>query len=125
MGIDALKNNSMMKHLIDSLESGEDIGHYGRLVFTMVARYFLDEEQVIAWLQKDADCDEEKARALVEQVSSKDYNPPTRERVLEWMKRQDFEICDKPEDPRACNVYKDLQFPEELYKSLQQFHAVG
>ena len=29
-----------MAHLLDSLNDGKDIGHYGRLVFAMVARHF-------------------------------------------------------------------------------------
>src|SRR5205823_10744542 len=33
-----LRNDSMMAHLLDSLRDGKDIGHYGRLVFAMVAR---------------------------------------------------------------------------------------
>ena len=31
---------SPMTHLLDALDRGEDIGHYGRLVFVMVGRYF-------------------------------------------------------------------------------------
>ena len=33
----------MMAHLLDALESGTDVGHYGRLVFAMVARHCLDD----------------------------------------------------------------------------------
>ena len=47
-GIEELRKDSMMAHLLDSLEAGKDIGHYGRLVFAMVARHFrsfgLDDE---------------------------------------------------------------------------------
>jgi hypothetical protein len=121
MALEDLKQNGMMAHLIDSLDRHENIGHYGRLVFAMVGRYFLEEEEVVDYLMKDPDCDEGKARSIMQQVSSRDYNPPRRDRVLEWMKRQDFEICDEPSDPDACNVYKDLQFPRELYESIQQY----
>jgi len=38
--LEQLRRNDMMSHLLDALESGEDIGHYGRLVFAMVAQYF-------------------------------------------------------------------------------------
>jgi hypothetical protein len=121
MALDELKQNGMMAHLIESLDRGESIGHYGRLVFAMVARYFMEKEEVAEYLMKDPDCDEAKSHALVEQVDSRDYNPPRRDRVLEWMKRQDFDICNAPSDPDACNVYKDLQFPRELYESIEQY----
>ncbi|MCY1031107.1 hypothetical protein OV207_06535 [Corallococcus sp. BB11-1] len=42
MAIDDLRANGMMSHLLTSLEAGEDIGHYGRLLFAMVARHFVD-----------------------------------------------------------------------------------
>ncbi len=48
--MEELKKSAMMAHLIDSLEQGKDIGHYGRLVFAMVARHFLSSEQVCALL---------------------------------------------------------------------------
>ena len=35
-----LRKDSMMAHLLDSLDAGKDIGHYGRLVFAMEARHF-------------------------------------------------------------------------------------
>jgi hypothetical protein len=44
MALDALRKNGMMAHLLDSLNSGQDIGHYGRLVFAMVARHFVDDD---------------------------------------------------------------------------------
>ena len=44
MALEDLRNNGMMSHLLDSLEKGQDIGHYGRLLFAMVARLFLEEE---------------------------------------------------------------------------------
>ena len=34
---DSLRQNDMMRHLMDALARGEDIGHYGRLVFARVA----------------------------------------------------------------------------------------
>ena len=45
----------MMSHLIDALDAGKDIGHYGRLVFAMVAHHFLSDQAVIEWLNKDRD----------------------------------------------------------------------
>ena len=37
----------MMAHLLDALEAGTDVGHFGRLTFAMIARHFLPEEQLI------------------------------------------------------------------------------
>jgi hypothetical protein len=122
MQLEELRKNEMMAYLIDSLEAGKDIGHYGRLVFAMVARSFLSPEEVISLLRKGADCDEEKARALVSQVEERGYNPPKRERILEWMGKQQFPICPNTDDPRACNVYRDLQFPQEIYEHINAFY---
>ncbi len=121
MGFEELRKNGMMAHLLDSLDAGKNIGHYGRLVFAMVARHFVDEEELIAKLQKDPDCHEDQARALVEQVKGRDYNPPRREKVLEFQSQQEFPICPNLEDPDACNVYKDLQFPESVYAHISEY----
>jgi hypothetical protein len=122
MASEELRKNGMMAHLLDALDTGQDIGHYGRLVFAMVARHFLDEQEVIHWLLKNPGFTEEKARALVIQVQGKDYNPPRRERILEWQKQQEFPICPNPQDPDACNVYKDLQFPSHVYENITEYH---
>lgn len=121
-GAEELRQAPMMTHLMNSLDRGEDIGHYGRLVFAMVARHFLSEEDVVEWLTKDRDCDEQKARALVRQIEARGYNPPKRERVLEWMRQQEFPICPEPEDAIACNVYRDLKFPEDVYRNITRFY---
>lgn len=122
MAIDDLRKNSMMAHLLNALDNGRDIGHYGRLVFAMVARHFLGEEELLGYLLKNPDFNEEKARALYIQVQGKDYNPPRRERILEWQKQQDFPICPDPNDPDACNVYKDLQFPAHVYENITDYY---
>jgi hypothetical protein len=54
-------------------------------------------------------------------VREKDYSPPRRERILEWQARQDFPICPTPDDPDACNVYRELQFPEGIYEHIQEY----
>src|SRR5687767_12073054 len=113
MGIEKLRQDPMMAHLIAALEQGRDIGHYGRLVFVMVARHFLDENELLDYLMQDRDVDESKARALLAQVDARNYNPPKRERVLDWMSKQNFPICPDPADPEQCNVYKSLDFPKE------------
>ena len=118
-----LRKSEMMAHLLDALSKGEDIGHYGRLVLVMVARHFLTEVELSTLLQQDTDVDEDKARALIEQVTSKDYSPPSRDKVLEFQKHQQFPICPNPEDPDGCNVYKDLKFPPSVYESINEYHV--
>ena len=119
--MEELMKSEMMRHLVESLEQGKDIGHYGRLVFAMVARHFLSEEEVCALLEKDHDFSNEQARLLFKQVAGRDYNPPKRERILEWQKEQEFPICPNPEDPDGCNVYKDLNFPDHVYEHIQHY----
>jgi hypothetical protein len=120
--IEALRNSDVMAHLLDALQDGADIGHYGRLVFTMVGRHFLDEGELVGWLTKDPDCSEDEARSLYRQVREHDYNPPRREKILEWQAQQDFPICPSPDDPAACNVYRDLQFPDDIYEHISDFY---
>src|SRR5690242_14600694 len=103
-GIDELRKSEMMAHLLDALDGGEDIGHYGRLVFAMVGRHFMGEDELVGWLMKDNTLSVEDAQSLYLQVQGRDYNPPKREKVLEWQDQQDFPICPNPEDPSACNV---------------------
>jgi DNA primase large subunit len=122
MTIEALQKSKTMAHLLDALEAGEDIGHYGRLTFAMVARHFLSEAELIDYLQKDQDFSEREARALVQQVQGKDYNPPKRERILEWQSQQDFPICPDSDDPDACNLYQELQFPDHVYEHISQYY---
>jgi hypothetical protein len=121
MALQDLRKNDMMAHLLDALEQGKDIGHYGRLVFTMVAQYFLDDEQIVKLLKQDQDFSEEQARGLVEQVRSRGYNPPRRERIMQWQKEQKFPICPS-DDPDACNVYRNLKLPEEIFRDISHYH---
>jgi hypothetical protein len=122
MAVAELRKNKMMAHLMDALSKGEDIGHYGRLVFVMVARHFLSEDELFKQLQLDPSLDEEKARALIEQVVTKGYSPPSREKVLQFQQQQQFPICPNPKDPDECNVYKDLKFLPEVYESITEYH---
>jgi hypothetical protein len=122
MALEDLRNDRMMSHLIESLESGQGIQHYGRLVFAMVARHFVDEQEIIRLLSKDPECDEVEAKRLLSQVSARDYNPPHRNRILEWMKEQEFPICPDTADPQQCNVYRDLNFPESVYEKIAEYY---
>lgn len=111
----------MMAHLLDSLAAGKDIGHYGRLVFAMVAHHFIAPEEVIAWLTKDPDFSEEDAMVLLRQVESRDYNPPRRERILQWQAEQEFPILPNADDPDCGNVYRNLKFPNKVYEHIQEY----
>jgi hypothetical protein len=120
-GETALRNDSMMAHLMDSLNAGRDIGHYGRLVFAMVARHFLPEEEMLQWLTRDPDFSEEQAKLMLRQVESRDYNPPKRERILAWQAEQEFPILPHPEDPDCGNLYRNLKFPDEIYHHIEEY----
>ena len=122
MAVSELRKNEMMSHLLESLEQGKDIGHYGRLVFAMVARHFMKEEELAALLAKDKSIDKEQARVLARQVNERDYNPPKREKILRFLEQQKFPICPNAEDPNACNVYRDLQFPETVYAHINEYY---
>lgn len=122
MAIDELRKSEMMAHLLDALDKEQDIGHYGRLVFTIVGRHFLDEDTLVGYLTKDPDVSAEEARSLYHQVVSRDYNPPRRERILAWQRQQEFPIIPNPDDPDAGNVYRDLTFPEGVYEDISEYH---
>src|SRR5215210_6772291 len=98
MAVKDLRASDMMAHLLDALEKGKDIGHYGRLVFAMVGRHFIDEEELVGYLQRNPGFSEDQARALYLQVQGRDYNPPKRDRILQWQAEQEFPICPNPED---------------------------
>ena len=119
---DDLRDSPMMAHLLEALEAGTDIGHYGRLTFAMIARHFLDEEEMVRLLGSQPEQSEEKARALLAQVKGRDYSPPKRERILEWQAQQEFPICPDGDDPGSCNVYRELRFPEDVYEHIQEFY---
>jgi hypothetical protein len=72
-------------------------------------------------LTQDQDADERDVRAMVQQVEEKGYSPSRRDRILEWQSTQAFQICPDPEDPDACNVYYELQLPDEVYESIQDY----
>jgi hypothetical protein len=111
----------MMDHLLNALEAGQDIGHYGRLVFAMVAHHFLSEDETLAWLTRDPGRNREEAAVLLRQVESRDYNPPRRERILAWQSQQEFPILPNPDDPDCGNVYRNLKFPQKVYEHIQEY----
>lgn len=117
-----LRDSAMMAHLMDALDQGQDIGHYGRLVFAMIARHFMSDDELVQWLSKDRDFGEEQARALVAQVAAKDYSPPRREKILQFQQQQDFPIIPNSDDPDAGNVYRELQFPQAVYDHISEYY---
>lgn len=116
-----LRDSRMMAYLIDAMEKGQDVGEYGRLTFVMVARHFISDDEMLKLLEKQPEMDEKEARALILQVKERGYNPPKRNRILQWQARQDFQICPDAEDPNGCNVYRELQFPDEIYEQIDDF----
>jgi hypothetical protein len=84
MPVEELRQEPMMAHLLDALDRGQDIGHYGRLVFVMVGRHFMQDEEIID--------------------------------------RQKFPICPATDDPGQCNVYRNLEFPKEIYDRIAQYY---
>ena len=120
-GMEALREDSMMRHLLESLDAGKDIGHYGRLTFAIVARHFLTHEEMLAELGKDRDFPEEKAELMLRQVEERDYSPPRRERIMEWQRAQAFPILPEPHDPDCGNVYRSLRFEGATYKHIEEY----
>ena len=84
MSVEDLRQSPMMGHLLNALDKGEDIGHYGRLVFAMIARHFVSDDELVELLTKDHDADEREIRTMVQQVQEKGYSPPRREKILEY-----------------------------------------
>lgn len=116
-----LRRSPIMAHLLDALERGVDIEHYGRLVFAMVARYFLNEEDILDLLARQPGEDHTSAENLLLQVKQHEYSPPRRETILKWQSQQEFPICPTPDDPASCNLFEDLQFPDNVYEHLADF----
>ena len=121
MAVEDLRQSPMMAHMLEALEKGEDIGHYGRLVFAMIGRHFVDNGELVGLLTQDHDANEQEMKALVQQVQEKGYSPPKRDKILEYQSQQDFQICPNPDDPDACNPYQELQFPDEVFESIQEY----
>ncbi len=99
MALDDLRQNDMMGHLLSALEKKKDIGHYGRLVFAMVGRHFVDADELVSLLQKNPNFSEAQARALVNQVSSRDYNPPKRDKIMQYRRSRSSRSARRPTTP--------------------------
>jgi hypothetical protein len=115
-----LEDSGMMAHLLAALHESQDIGDYGRLTFVIVGRHFMRDDEIIDLIAQQPGFDEESAKALLVQVNGRDYNPPKRQKILEWQAQQDFQIC-PDDDPNGCNVYRELKFPDEVYERIEEF----
>ncbi|WP_245872948.1 hypothetical protein [Deinococcus planocerae] len=116
-----MTKNHMMAHLTDALNEGQDIGHYGRLVYAIIGRHFVEEDELVSLLAQDKDFSEQGARDLVRQVQEADYSPPGRAKIMEYMEKQDFPILPNADDPDEGNVYRDLDFPQHVYDHIQEY----
>lgn len=117
-----LRRSPTISHLLDALEKGTDIGHYGRLTLAMAAHHFVEPEQLVHLLVQDRTTNETEARSLVQQVTTRGYNPPKRERIIEWQQQQEFPICPNPDDPDACNLYRELELPDQVFENIEEYH---
>lgn len=121
MSMNDLRRSPTMAHLLDALDEGTDIGHYGRLTVAMVGHHFLDRVELLHLLEEDPSIDEREAKSLVQQVSTRDYTPPSRQTLLDWQQRQDFPIVPNPDDPNAGNLYRELNMPDEVIEDIESY----
>lgn len=122
-GEQTVRQDAMMRYLMDSLNQGTHIGHYGLLTFAIVAHHFMTEQEVLEYLLKDPSMDMTQAQNLYRQVQTRDYNPPRREKILEWQSHQQFPIIPNTDDVDFGNVYKDLNFPEHVYAQINEYYT--
>jgi hypothetical protein len=121
MTMKELRQSPTMARLLDALDQGQDIGHYGLLTVAMVGNQFLEKDELLKVLERDPKVDEREAKSLVQQVASRDYNPPSRQTLLDWQQHQDFPIIEHPEDPNAGNLYRELQMPDDDYEDIENY----
>lgn len=60
--------------------------------------------------------------SLVHQVKDRDYSPPRREKLMEFQAQQGFPIVPNPDDPDSGNLYRELDFPEEVFEHIGEYH---
>ena len=121
MALEDLRQSPTMARLLDALDQGEDIGHRGRFTFASVAARFLPKEEVVALLEKGGGEGEHEAKSLVQQVTGRGYNPPSRQRLIEYNAEQEFQICPTPDDPDTCNLYRELTMPDEVIEDIEEY----
>lgn len=117
-----LRQSPTMARLLEHLEQGTDIGHYGRLVFAMVANHFMEDDEIVRLLANQPDMSEEQAHGLVAQVKGRDYSPPKRDKILAWQAEQEFAIIPDSDDPDSGNLYRELRFPDDVYERIGEYY---
>ena len=75
MSVEGLQQSPMTHHLLDTLDWGEDINHYGRLALAIVPHHFAERDELVEWLSNDGNPNENQARALAQQAEERAYNP--------------------------------------------------
>ena len=73
------------------------------------------------YLTLDKDFSHDQALVMLRQVEARDYNPPKRDRILEWQAQQDFLLLPHPDDPDCGNLYRNLKFPTEIYNHIEHY----
>jgi hypothetical protein len=89
----------------------------------IVGAYFLGRDDLVRLLRQGRGADVGEVKALVLQAIKHRYNPPSRAQILEWQQHQDFPLCPTPEDPDACNLYRDLRFPDAVYADIEAYRG--
>jgi hypothetical protein len=112
----------MMGHMLDALDNGEDIGHYGRLVFAMIGHHFVSEDELVKLLTKDPR--HERAG------DPGDGAAGPGEGLQPAAAREDPRVPEPAGTSRSAPIpttqtpaipYQELQFPDEVYESIQEY----
>lgn len=119
---ETLRQSPTMKRMLDAMEAGEDIGHFGQFTFATVARHFLQEVDTVRLLAAQPNMDERKAAALLEHVTERGYNPPQRERILVQQTHNGFQLIPDPENPDSGNLYQEITFPDTIYDDISNYY---
>lgn len=117
-----LRKSPMMAKLWDDLQNKVDIGHFGRLVFTIIARHYLSEDELIRLLANNLEV--EDAQVLLLEVNERNYNPPRPSVIRKWQLRQAYRIIPPDQEHNLAwgNVYAELKLPQEIYDQVGGFY---
>jgi hypothetical protein len=64
MPVKDLQQSPITNNMLEALTRGENIGHYSRLTFIMIAPHVVDNEELVGLLTQDQDVDEGDIRAM-------------------------------------------------------------
>jgi hypothetical protein len=119
-----LRESPMMASLWDDLKIGVDVGHFGRLLFCIVARHFMQEDEIIKLLSNGDNMVPEDAQAMLLNVNERNYNPPRPAVIRKWQERQGYKIIpvEHQHDLAYGNLYSELRFPREIYEQVGEFY---